>query len=89
MSDTIAFRSQGACFEGKVIEELCHLYQIWKTQTTPYHPQGNEGCEGMNHTLLQMLRILLGEQKKEYCPEHIDELVWVYNNTIHSTTGYT
>lgn len=42
----------------------------------------------MNQTLLQMLRTL-EEQTMEHWPEHIGELVWVYNTTMYSTTGYT
>lgn len=30
----------------------------------------------------------LEEQEREYWPDYIDELVWVYNNTVHSIIGY-
>ena len=32
---------QGRQFESRVMEELCKLLQIEKSQTTPYHPQGD------------------------------------------------
>lgn len=79
---------QGACFQGKLMEELCRLYGMEKSRTTPYHPQGNGACERFNRTLLQMLRTL-EKTKKLRWPEYLPELLWVYNNRVHNTTGYT
>ncbi|XP_063054507.1 uncharacterized protein LOC134448779 [Engraulis encrasicolus] len=78
---------QGPNFEAKVMQELCQLYGCRKTRTTPYHPQGNGGCERFNQTLLSLLGTLEVEQQDRWA-EYLPSLVQSYNNSVHSSTGY-
>lgn len=78
---------QGANFESQLMKDLCRLYGITKSHTTPYHPAGNGGCERFNRTLLGLLGTL-GEERRRW-HDHLQEMIQVYNNTTHSATGYT
>lgn len=78
----------GANFTSRLIKELCDLYNIRKSRTTPYHPMGNGMPERFNRTLLDMLGTLEPDKKKHW-KKCVNPLVHAYNSTRHESTGYT
>ncbi|XP_038128016.1 uncharacterized protein LOC119774555 [Cyprinodon tularosa] len=78
---------QGTNFESKLIAELLQLAGVAKSHTTAYHPMGNGVTERFNRTLGSMLRTLPLKEKQRW-PEQIQTLTFVYNATVHETTGY-
>lgn len=79
---------QGPNFEAAVVKQLCELYGCKKSHTTPYHPEGNGLTERFNRTLLGMLGTLVDEKKQRWA-DYLPEMLHAYNNTVHSSTGYT
>lgn len=79
---------QGRDFEARLIRELCTMYGVKKCHTTAWHPEGNGQAERFNRTLHDLLKSLPNEQKRRW-PEHLNNLVFVYNTTPHSRTGFS
>ena len=78
---------QGASFESQLISELLKVAGVRKSRTTPYHPMGNGSVERFNRTLGNMIRALPPEAKCHW-PRHLQTLTFMYNCTVHETTGY-
>lgn len=77
---------QGRSFESVLLQQLCHLYGVGKSRTTPYHPAGNGQCERFNRTLHNLLRTLPVSRKRDWasCLPHV---LFCYNTTPHQGTG--
>ena len=77
---------QGRNFEGEVIRELCALYGIKKTRSTPYHPKGNAQAERFNRTLFGLIKSI-NESDRHRRPDLLAHLVYVCNATPSATTA--
>ena len=78
---------QGKSFDNEVIRSLCKLYGVQQSLMCPYNPRGNAQCECFNRMMFGLLRTISKEQKADW-PIHLPSLVFMYNVTPHSTTGF-
>lgn len=74
-------------FISKVIKDLSTLFTIKKIFTTPYHPQANI-VERAHRTLNAYLRANT-DKNKDTWDQLLKFATFAYNNSIHSTTGFT
>lgn len=77
---------QGRSFESSLIHQLCALYGVAKSRTTPYHPTGNGKCERFNRTLHNLLRTLPVSRKRDWA-SCLPQVLFCYNTTPHQGTG--
>ncbi len=77
---------QGCNFESSLIRQLCGLYGVVKSRTTPYHPAGNGQCERFNRILHNLLRTLPVSRKRDWV-SCLPQVLFYYNTTPHQATG--
>ena len=79
---------QGRQFETVLIAEVCKLLQIWKTRTTPYHPQCDGLVERFYHTLLSMLATCAEGHPFDW-EQQLQKVCMAYNTSVQSSMGFT
>lgn len=79
---------QGSNLTSKLIREICEWLEIWKTQTTPFHPQSDGASERSIRTVNAMLAKMVTEDQKNW-DLYISATCLAYNTAIHSSTKYT
>ena len=78
---------QGPQFESKLFKDLCRLFNVTKTRTTPYHPQSDGMVERLNRTLQAMLSCTPTDHRE--WDLHLQHVALAYRSTKHASTGYS
>jgi len=80
---------QGANFQSDLFKELCQLWRVDQTRTTPYHPQGNGVVERNNRALGDSLRAALRESGQSEWDDLVPQIMRAIRSTPHALTGET
>ena len=76
--------NQGRNFES-LLRQTLDAFDIEKSRTTAYHPQGEGMVERLNRLLLLMLQAYVQKQHDWEC--HLSLVLFAYRTTVHSSTG--
>ncbi len=77
---------QGSSFESKVFRQMCSLFGIKKSRSSPRNPKGNGQVERFNRSILKMIRAYLADEQAEW-DLHLGSLAGAYKATPHESTG--
>ena len=72
---------QGAQFESQLMTELCQLWGVEKTRTTPYHPQANGMVKRNNRGIGDSLRAMLLRRGQDEWDILLPQLMRAYRGT--------
>ena len=76
----------GSQFSSDLSQAIYKLLGTTKLHTSSYHPQTNGGVERLNHTIAQMLSMMVNERQDDWdlCLPHIQA---AFNNSVNAATG--
>ncbi|KRZ81489.1 Retrovirus-related Pol polyprotein from transposon [Trichinella sp. T8] len=72
----------------QLYQELCHLFDIKKTRSSPYHLKRNGQAERFSRTLLDLLSIIWEENQQQW-DEMLSFIMLAYNSSVNESTGVT
>ena len=75
---------QGTKFNSDLMQDICRLFMIDKTRTTPYHIQGNGQVERFNRVIADTISKHCAE-KPHLWDTYLPKVTFVYNTTVHRT----
>ena len=84
----IIVSDNGAAFVAEIFKQVMKLLNIDHIRTTPYHPQSNGGIERYHRTMGEYVRSYV-QQNPASWHKYVPFFTFSYNNTVHSTTGYS
>ena len=70
----------------KLLLAVHKLLGMRKIVTSAYHPNGNGSVKGVNHTMAQMLVMVVNE-RQDNLDVHLPHVEFAYNNTVSAATG--
>lgn len=79
---------RGTQFTSGEWKEFVEKSKMKHNLTTPYHPQSNGIDERLNGTLVRILRNYVSYYQEDW-DEKLKWAVFVYNTTVHESTGYS
>jgi len=79
---------QGRNFEAQLFQEMCLLFNMDKTRTTPYHPESDGMIERMNRTIQDMLAKYVSHHQRDW-DEHLPLVMMAYRSSVHASTQYS
>ena len=80
---------QGANFESAIVQNLCTIWRIDKVRTKTYHPARNGARYRLNQSIKPGLQKMMNDKRMEECDVVLSEVMFAYNTSVHSTTGFT
>ena len=70
----------------KLSQAVCKLLVVHKLATSSYHPNCNVGVGRVNHTMAQMLAMVVNERQEDW-DLHLPHAEFAYNNSVSAATG--
>ena len=77
---------QGSIFKSELMHDICRIFMIEKTRTTPFHPQGNGQVERLIRVNADTLSKYCAEKQHEWVV-YFPYVTFVHNTTVHGNIG--
>ncbi|KAL5477285.1 hypothetical protein EMCRGX_G024058 [Ephydatia muelleri] len=82
----IVHSDKGRNFESAIFQQVLKVFGVKKSQTTAYHPQGDDIVESFNCTLLQLLQTYVTRQ--EEWDKHLLLALYAHRTAVDFSTAY-